>query len=190
MRYISIDIETTGLDHCVDTVLEIGLVDSLTGVSLTVLIWSDDDRYNCSPFIMDMHKDLFALLASAKEGALGRYKVEMPESTPTDRVMAGNKDAAQGVILSWLEAIGYGGKINVAGKNFYGFDYLFLRDLIPGVKMRRRALDPALLFVASGDDRLPGLALCLKRAGLPDKVTHRAVDDARQVLALLKEAGL
>jgi hypothetical protein len=53
--------------------------------------------------------------------------------------------------------------------------------------MRNRILDPAILFVDWQEDRaLPGLDDCKKRAGVSGKVTHNALEDAIDVVAVLR----
>jgi hypothetical protein len=80
--------------------------------------------------------------------------------------------------------------INVAGKNFARFDWEFLIRL-PNwkshIEFSRRVIDPAVLYVDwEKDERLPGTELCLKRAGIDHEVAHRAVDDAWDVISLLR----
>jgi hypothetical protein len=80
---------------------------------------------------------------------------------------------------------------NAAGKNFVSFDQKFLERLPRWkqvFKIRRRVLDPAILFVDwTNDTAVPGLSLCKERAGLPSLVTHNAVEDALDVVMLLRK---
>jgi len=80
---------------------------------------------------------------------------------------------------------------NAAGKNFGSFDQKFLERL-PRWKqifrIRNRILDPAILYVDwENDDSLPGLSKCKERGGFNPHVTHNAVDDAMDVVALLRK---
>jgi hypothetical protein len=79
---------------------------------------------------------------------------------------------------------------NAAGKNFVSFDQKFLERLPRWkqvFKIRGRVLDPAILFVDwTNDTAAPGLSLCKERAGLPSLVTHNAVEDAMDVVQLLR----
>lgn len=83
--------------------------------------------------------------------------------------------------------------LTVAGKNFGTFDKLFLEKLSHWkrvFKVRSRILDPALLYVDWGNDEdLPGLSKCKERAGLSDVVSHNAVEDALDVIELIRRAG-
>jgi hypothetical protein len=91
----------------------------------------------------------------------------------------------------WLGSFGYTGRIVAAGKNFASFDLQFLKRLWPGEcgMFHYRSLDPMMLFVRPDDEEPPNTEECLKRAGLPSTVTHDAVDDARNVVALIR-AGM
>jgi hypothetical protein len=80
--------------------------------------------------------------------------------------------------------------LNVAGKNFGTFDKVFLERLPRWkqlIKMRSRILDPAILFVDwKSDDALPGLTLCKERSNVEGEVTHNALEDAIDVVAVLR----
>jgi hypothetical protein len=80
--------------------------------------------------------------------------------------------------------------INVAGKNFGTFDKLFLERLPRWkqlIKMRNRILDPAILFVDwNSDEALPGLNLCKERSKIEGEVTHNALEDAMDVVSVLR----
>jgi hypothetical protein len=82
-----------------------------------------------------------------------------------------------------------------AGKNFSTFDKFFIDPLLSTInfsgeiiKFRSRVLDPAILYVDwNKDDSLPGLSTCKERAGLDPLVTHDALDDAWDVIELLRK---
>jgi hypothetical protein len=81
--------------------------------------------------------------------------------------------------------------INVAGKNFGTFDKLFLQEL-PWwqklIKTRQRVLDPAILMVDWVNDKsLPNLTQCKERAGISGIVTHNALEDAWDVIEVLRK---
>jgi hypothetical protein len=80
---------------------------------------------------------------------------------------------------------------NVAGKNFEGLDGPFL-EILPRwkqvFKYRKRIFDPGILFVNwDMDDQIPGLNECKIRASIEGEVTHRALDDAWDVVLLLRK---
>jgi hypothetical protein len=82
-----------------------------------------------------------------------------------------------------------------AGKNFSTFDKNFIDPLLSDIsrsgeiiKFRSRVLDPAILYVDwVNDDSLPSLSTCKERAGLDPLVTHDALDDAWDVIELLRK---
>jgi hypothetical protein len=80
--------------------------------------------------------------------------------------------------------------MNAAGKNFASFDIKFLERLPRWkqvFKVRSRILDPGVLFVDwKNDEAVPGMSECKKRANLPELVTHHAVEDALDVIMLLR----
>ena len=80
--------------------------------------------------------------------------------------------------------------ITVAGKNFGTFDLKFLEKLPRWkqlIKVRSRIIDPAILFVDwKIDESLPGLNLCKERGNIKGVVTHNALEDAIDVVAVLR----
>jgi hypothetical protein len=79
---------------------------------------------------------------------------------------------------------------NGAGKNFANFDNKFLERLPRWkqvLRARGRTIDPSILFVDwKNDDAIPGLSLCKERAKLDPHVTHNAIDDAMDIVKLLR----
>ena len=81
--------------------------------------------------------------------------------------------------------------INVAGKNFGTFDNVFLKKLPWWQKLiiaKQRILDPAMLFLDwDNDEELPSLTICKDRAGVEGVVTHDALEDAMDVVEVLRK---
>lgn len=81
--------------------------------------------------------------------------------------------------------------INVAGKNFATFDKLFLEQLPLWkrlIRVRQRIIDPSVLFCDwTKDKTLPSLQECKNRAELNSVVSHDATDDAIDVIMLLRK---
>ena len=98
----------------------------------------------------------------------------------------------------WLQANGLGDpesktgqiRITVAGKNFATFDKLFLQKLSgwsTSIQIRQRMIDPTILCMDwTKDDGLPNLAECMKRAGVEGAVTHDALQDAIDVVRVMR----
>ncbi len=80
--------------------------------------------------------------------------------------------------------------LNVAGKNFHSGDQTYIERL-PRWKqifrIRTRHIDPSVLFVDwKNDESVPGLAKCKERAKVDGIVTHDALEDAWDVVQLLR----
>ena len=180
MPYVSIDIETTGLDPNWCQILEIGAVyDNWTLPLQKLPTWHcymPHDNIVGSPFALAMNADILRKLANP----------------PRDEVFLRPEEAAQS-LADWLKSLGEPQKTYVpAGKNFASFDRQFLKrlpDFERLVRLQHRTLDPAMLFWQPGDERLPDSKTCYERAGLDGKVAHTALEDALAVVWLLR-AGL
>ena len=81
--------------------------------------------------------------------------------------------------------------ITVAGKNFATFDKHFLERLPRWkqvIRIKQRILDPAILYIDwKNDTSLPSLGQCKERAGIHGIVTHNALEDAWDVVELLRK---
>ena len=96
----------------------------------------------------------------------------------------------------WLVANGFSATdtgavvINAAGKNFATFDKLFLQKLpnwSAKIQIRQRVIDPAIMFVDwLQDGSLPNLQTCIQRASLEGEVTHDALQDAFDVIRVIR----
>ena len=80
--------------------------------------------------------------------------------------------------------------VTMAGKNIGVFDLGFLKEL-PGwgtlVRAEPAMLDPAAFYLNwHKDSRLPSMSICKARAGLAREVAHEALADALDVVRLLR----
>lgn len=80
--------------------------------------------------------------------------------------------------------------LNVAGKNFHSGDQAYIERL-PRWKqifrIRHRHIDPSVLFVDwKNDESMPNLGVCKERAKVDGIVTHDALEDAWDVVQLLR----
>jgi DNA polymerase III epsilon subunit-like protein len=177
MPYVSIDIETTGLDPETCQILEIGAVwddwtrpiDQLPKYHRLVV----HNEYRGNAYALALNAALLRRLSGARE----------PWFLDPDRVA---DDFA-----TWLKACGWNGQTGLtpAGKNFASFDRQFLKRLPrfeQVVKMHHRTLDPAVLWWKPEDEKLPDSKTCYERAGLDNKVAHTAVEDALAVVRLVR----
>ena len=206
MKYVSIDVETTGLDPNTSQLLEVGLVVADSTVpfvqnnhnSLRIVFLREELKGNI--VALNMNRNLLTEMSQqiAKLKELNQNNSEnfgLFEKTDllTTRYYSLElfKEFGQSIeeyltltikkffINNGLDT----GKITVAGKNFAMFDKLFLeqyeafKTMILG-RMRHRVLDVGSMFVESTDKCIPDLKTCLKRAGFDSEVPHTAVEDA------------
>lgn len=182
----SIDTETTGLgEQC--QVLEIGIVLDNSAVSVfpsvldeyleslpTFHCYIKHDLIVGEPYALNLNSGILEILAKGESQEILRpWQVA---------------EALQEFFLEHDCP-----KLTPAGKNLQSFDIPFLNRISGAVKdtlnsmLHRRTVDPALLyFNPHQDQRLPSLQECLDRAGIDKRVSHTAIDDARDVLKLLK----
>ena len=220
MIYVSIDIETSGLDHEKHKVLSIGAIIEDTEKKLP---YEECPKFNAivlqneitgSPRAITMNKEIISMIGDYLEGTDGTKYLMQTQSDYSfykeDEVVAefyrflfgngfgyelGPGDFVNNTI-NGVEYPAIGGKtkpitLNVAGKNFGTFDKLFLQQLPWWQKLirtRQRVLDPAILMVDWKNDKsLPNLTTCKERAGVDGIVTHNALEDAWDVIEVLRK---
>lgn len=221
MKYISIDVETTGLDPEFNQILSIGAVieDTLNPIPFEELpkfhaVIKRESVYG-SIFALNLNKDLIQAMKDYSEARNEELKQEVEESFGAkfynedevvealfqfcfrNNLVESNHDINKTVkivdgktypaLTSNMPRV----YLNCAGKNFAGFDKKFLEKL-PRWKqvfsIRSRVLDPGILFVDwINDESVPSLDECKKRAGIEGVVTHNAVEDAMDVVMLLRQ---
>lgn len=225
MKYVSIDIETTGLDPEKCDVLSIGAVieDTNNHLPLDQLpsfhVAIKRENISGSLFAINMNKELIETIVKyqyaqnvfiktdieqktgirflhedevAIEFYYFLYKNGLINENGNQPIMSGHVTAhpIYGTVPAINQRTIPSGHINVAGKNFGTFDKLFLERLPRWkqlIKMRNRILDPAILFVDwNSDEALPGLNLCKERSKIEGEVTHNALEDAMDVVSVLR----
>ena len=212
MKYLSIDIETTGLDKDKNQIVEIGAVlDELGSDTLiedlpkfrAVLI---HEEMTIGAYCANLHRDLWPEILKIKRSCVGELKKD--EIVISEGTYYCTPNRLEFVFHRWLnDILGLGIDyymattgaipeellekitINVAGKNPAGFDIPFIENL-PNwqglVRFRRRVFDPASHYARPGDECLPDHQTCLNRAGINKTVAHTAVDDALDVVRLIR----
>jgi oligoribonuclease len=213
MIYVSIDIETSGLDHEKHKTLSIGAIIEDTEKKLP---YEECPKFNAvilqneitgSPRALTMNKEIISMIGDYLEGTDFERNIM---NTHTDYSFYEKEDVIKefylwlyknGLSQHTLYELGRGGiqidgktkpiTINVAGKNFGTFDKLFLQELPWWQKLirtRQRVLDPAILMVDwKNDTSLPNLTTCKERAGVDGIVTHNALEDAWDVIEVLRK---
>jgi DNA polymerase III epsilon subunit-like protein len=222
MKYISIDLETTGLEKDRYQILSFGAIIEDTENKLP---FSEIPKFHAailhneltgSPFALNMNKKIIE--------AIVHYQTAEDQDEKNDLVqMTGMRFYHEDQIVEgfyrWLYDNGMveldpnflnqmvtrdeNGKIypmitsktkpvtiNVAGKNFASFDKHFIERLPRWkqlIRIRQRIIDPAVIFTDwKNDDSLPSLDKCKERAKIQGEVTHDALEDAWDVIELLR----
>lgn len=177
MKLLSIDIETTGLDHEHCQILEIGAVlfdpAPIPGKSDPWKFFEclvKHDRYVCEPFAAQLNCEIFKELSGVKKTHIPIY----------------SKGMASAKFSLWLQSLGVnndGNTVTVVGKNYSSFDSRFLEKL-PNwsfMPFERRVLDLGSLFFQPGDQKIKDLKGCLEKVGVSVEIGHRALQDAQDV---------
>jgi hypothetical protein len=220
MKYISIDIETTGLESEKNKVISVAAIIEDTS---TKLPFNECPKFNVavlqneligSARAITINKELISLIADYQDANDETRKLI---DTHSEYKYIREDDVAK-EFYWFLEENGFGQgmdnsggyvqikdghmrpminsgtkpiTINVAGKNFATFDKLFLEEL-PWwkklIRIRQRVLDPAILVVDwNNDTSLPNLKQCKERTGVEGIVTHNALEDAWDVIEVMRK---
>lgn len=181
MKYVSVDIETTGLNPYDCHILEIGAIIEDTekqrsrNLCPTFHCFVNRKLYEGSLFALDMNAKVLHEILEAKTRVIPYSGLLWETQIVTQFKDFLNRNGAEKPIF--------------AGKNFAGFDLQFLK-MLPGwetIKYRHRTLDPTLAFIDWAIDEVPpDTTTCLQRAGLPETVNHRALDDAWDIIELIR----
>lgn len=201
MKYVSIDIETTGLDPETCQIIQIGAViedtndvkpiDELPKFQCIV----EHERYSGQPTALAMNHGIIEKLAQ-----LDRASKEERSIIRKQHNILPVGIVAQSFSI-WLQANGIDPNpesktqqvtITAAGKNFATFDKVFLQKLPnwqSSVQIKQRVIDPAILYMNwQNEESLPNLTECMRRANITDVVTHDALQDSIDVIRILRYA--
>jgi oligoribonuclease (3'-5' exoribonuclease) len=175
-KYVSIDIETLGLDSEYSDIIEFGAVLDDFSTPFQDLprfhcyITKDYDKYQGEAYAMSMHADILRRIAKRSDG----YTYV-------------SSDCLDENFSVWLKQNGVD-EIVVVGKNFATFDLKFLQKIGFGKfsNIHRRILDLGSMFYTPKDKVPPNLEECLRRSGVEKKVNHTAVEDALDVVSCIR----
>lgn len=185
-RFVSIDLETTGLDPENCQIIELGAV-----IDDWLEPLSDQPTFHCyvkrrdfkgEPYALSMHSEIFKRIATEEDVYNYLYPGEVG---PEFLTWIERNDGAQ-----WNSEEGRYDRFNAAGKNFASFDDRFLRKLpnfLTCFRYRHRIIDPAMMYWNPlKDEKLPDSKTCMERAGLDGEVAHTALEDAQMVARLIQ----
>lgn len=191
MKYVAIDVETTGLDRSSDQILEFAAVftaigdNSVETVELpTFHTFVNPGRISGDAFALNMNANAIAQIKAGncikiEELAASLYGWLNENQDLVDRDYDG---AIRSVPPKMI--------LNIAGKNYGMFDNYFV-SRIPCweqyFKTGHRVGDPMNLYLKAGDKGFPSLQTCLQRAGIDRTVKHTAAADAYDVIDLFRK---
>jgi len=182
MKYASVDIETTGLNPRKHQILEVGIIVEDTKMKSAI--------HNCPAFhcYIDHETIIGDAYALQMNAAILKKICDLRISDPCNMLL--KPEAVPVAIGRFLfQTFGHV-RPTAAGKNAAGFDLPFLYEL-PMASERfgfaHRVLDPSSLFVNfSIDEKLPDAKECKVRAGVPGEVLHNSLDDAWDIIQVLR----
>lgn len=217
MKYICIDIETTGIpgkDGPIEDleIIEFGAVIEDTNDPRS---WDDipkfnkiirHNQYSGGAFAINMNARIFEILAN-RETFRGEQKELYDKENEIIKLEDlakefydflfphfGNIDGNDEFEKALSDANKYSQApltITPAGKNFDSFDRKFI-DLIPKwsnyIRLRNRTIDPTTPYIDwHNDEQPPGLGKCLERAGIMKSVSHKAVEDCWDTIEVIRK---
>ncbi|RTK96718.1 MAG: hypothetical protein EKK64_03155 [Neisseriaceae bacterium] len=193
MKYLSIDIETTGLDFkkC-DIIQFAAVIDDLENPkpiwSLPKLkIYFKKKYFKATAQALALHAkfnpDIFEKISKIKEheekeDAFCIKLKDLPIYLNNFLTKNGFEPDEKNII-----------SITACGKNVASFDLRFLLKKIKkwgNLKFRHRSMDPAILYYEIGDKELPDMKTCFERANIKKEITHDACEDALDVIRLIR----
>lgn len=185
-NYTSGDIETLGLNPITNKVIEIGFIlddsrhrinynniDSHISSLPTFHCYVRHDNYDGDAYAVNLNKEIINLIKKNEDV----------------NILNSNEVAPA---LDYFFRSHITNRIMPAGKNFSGFDRQFLNQLphvhdVLDTWLIHRTLDPSLYYFDENiDSKLPDLKQCLQRAKIHKFVAHNAVEDAEDVIRLLR----
>ncbi|HET9502606.1 MAG TPA: hypothetical protein VFO93_03645 [Hymenobacter sp.] len=190
MRYVSLDLETSGSDPLRHQVLELAAV-------------VEDTRRTATTPLTELPSFRRALRHPELTGTAGalalnaRLLEELADKTNADAPDICTPAEVLPQLRAFLLANGFKTdakdrvSFTIAGKNIGVFDIPFLRQL-PGwgtiIRAEPAVLDPAAFYLNwHKDSRLPSMLICQARSGVPEPhVAHEALADALEVVRLLR----
>lgn len=183
--FVSLDLETTGLDDMTCQILEVGAVIDDWESPLEKLprfhCYVDNGQVFGEPYALSMHPKILRYIATNGKESEEDIAILKPDDVTVH-------------FLQWLVANGLTPRkqhLTMAGKNFASFDRNFLRNLPNWEELvitQHRIIDPGNLFWDPSVDLhgLPDTKTCMQRAGISGEVAHTAVEDAIIVTRLIR----
>ncbi len=191
MKYVSLDIETTGVFNdggkAPDKILQLSAVieDCDNPLPLDQLphftIFVAQEQYAGEPYALWLNAWIFKELAEWEKTYWKAPELQYKTKYPVMR-----SGAWQMPFIDFLKRHFGNDRINLAGKNVASFDYQFLPKHVQN-KFRGRMIDPGSMFADFSLDALPGLDQICQPLGM-SAVTHDAYEDALKVIEVIRQS--
>lgn len=200
MNYVSIDLETTGLDKNEHQIIEFGAIIEDTNNPKSYedskkyrrIILARDRKYVFSSKAAEINAGLIKTISLIENG--GNPPLES-DTNFTNTVLF--LDQLIPDFKQWLYVNGFTPntrgvlKIVAAGKNFASFDLQFLLAIPDfesyGIGFHHRSIEPGMAYIDWKKDTVPpGTDMCKIRAALPKAIKHDAISDAWDVIQMLR----
>lgn len=191
MKYTSIDTETTGLDDNYCQILSVGAVVEDTEKPLSFI---DIPKFHCyiyydkivgQPYALNLNKDIIEAISKNKPKDDGIVIVDEIRN-----ICLLNINDVTMLFKIFLKSNGIDtNNVVVAGKNYNAFDRKFLSQIPQWnekIKVHRRVLDPCTSLIRHTDNVPPDLQECLRRVNIIKGIAHDAVEDAFDVVQVLR----
>lgn len=180
--FLSLDLETAGLEPQ-HSILEVGCVlfNRDTAHELSFLV--QNGLIVGDPYALAMNSKVLYEIDAA-------YKAVSKGWTPATPIVS--EQDVNGTIAEFIRTHEPTRKVTLCGKNVGSFDINFLKDTFQfrqhlAPLLNHAVLDVGPMFMLPDDEYVPKLATCMERAGMTNRVvTHRAVEDARIVMELIR----
>lgn len=190
LKYVSIDIETTGTDRNNDDIVEItAKIDDLSNIKSVDELprfhcYVVKERYSGNAWALAQHAEIFDAIRNNHPDCIHEENVTLK----LQRFIEHNNG-----YINKMEKDLYNNKSDIiilpAGKNFSSFDLHFLYRLpefVGRIGFPTRHIDVGNMYLKATDIKPPSLTECAKRAGLNMEVTHRSDNEVDMVILLVR----
>lgn len=196
MKFLSVDLETTGLKPGVHGVTEFGAVytDVHGKVPMkTFYRWINPEGFVWSQYCLDLHHNWLLNV---------NLRIKANNWFGNPKICKDYKELAADFIAWVTTELGLDFydkqnkiiKFTGAGKNFATFDLPFLKAIGFPEVFRHRVLDPVPLYVEKEDEVLPDFKTCKERAMRDGakfdtaEIAHTGIQDALDIVDLIRFA--
>lgn len=196
MKILSLDIETTGIDHDEDLILSLGAILEDTNNIKPI------DELPKFHIYVDYNRlvgDLIGITMNQKNLEkiiqLRNKAYSLLNKSYVDKLVNNTNELSM-YFNEWIsQHATFDNNIVIAGKNVARFDLPFLESKVFGKnyfysssKFSKRTIDPSVYFIDWSNEVLPSTELCLARAGIKSDVQHDALGDCINVIKLIRHA--